>query len=575
MIEIPDRVAFLSRSHLFNGLNEAQLTAVAQRLEEVSFKAGDEIVREGQEGKQFFLVVAGKVNVTCKGSEKPLATLVAGDYFGEEAVLSRRHRRSATVTALEDTLTLALSYEHFQDLLKQARGLRANFQVAINSRRLARRIHFKWLPEDEVIYYLARKHPILLVEALIVPSLLLILGIAGMLAAWYYSPGRLDIQALWWVALFVSILAGLWALWNIIDWGNDYYILTNRRVIWLEKVIGLYDSRNEAPLSAVQRVNVQTEFWGRQLEYGDLIVRTIVGSSITLKNISYPYQAAALIEEHWKRSLETSRRMEENEMKQILRERILQSGPRPVKAPSLIAKPPAKLDPYKGKHRIADFFRLRFEDKAVVTYRKHIVVLVRQTWKPFLLLAVLIAVLIFALVRHLLANASTLELDSLLCTWGLLFAVAFFWWLYQYIDWSNDIFQVTPEQILDIDKTPLGEMTSDIAALDNILSIEYERHGIWELLFNYGDVKITIGGGKQMIFEDVANPSAVQDDIERRRLERVAKREQDKARQERERFADWFAAYYHNEQVLRAEESAQKPPQTGQPGSEGETSGGS
>ena len=54
----------------------------------------------------------------------------------------------------------------------------------------------------------------------------------------------------------------------------------------------------------------------------------------------------------------------------------------------------------------------------------------------------------------------------------------------EYVDWSNDIFQVTPDQIMDIDKTPLGQVTSDIAALENILSIEHKRIGILQLFFN-------------------------------------------------------------------------------------------
>jgi hypothetical protein len=138
------------------------------------------------------------------------------------------------------------------------------------------------------------------------------------------------------------------------------------------------------------------------------------------------------------------------------------------------------------------------------------------------------------------------------------------------VDWSNDIFQVTPEQILDIDKTPLGQVTSDIASLDNILSIEYKRIGILALLFNYGTVYITVGGGRQMSFENVFNPSAVQEDIERRRVERINKKEQETVKAERERTADWFAAYYHNEQQLRREDGslADKKPEDDQPKNE-------
>jgi len=570
-MDIPERVAFLSRLHLFNGLGEDQLQAVANSLEEVSFKAGETIIKEGEEGYQFFMIVKGKVLVTRKKAPRPLATLVARDYFGEEAMLSIHHRRTATVTAVEDTHTLVLGREHFRRLLKQAKMLRPNFLVAVESRRLARRVHFSWMPEDEIIYYLARKHSILLFRSLLVPSLLLLLGLAGLLYTWYHAD-QFVMQVLWWFALLITIFAGLWALWNGIDWGNDYYILTNRRVIWLEKVVGIYDSRNEAPLSAVQRVNVQTDFWGRQLRYGNLIIRTIVGSSLTLQNISYPYQAAALIEEHWRRSQESSRRMEEEEIKQALRQRLLQGGPRPLQASSLIAKPQPKSDPYKGKRRIKDLFRLRFEDKSVVTYRKHIIILLRQTWKPLLILLGLLALLIFALLPAGRGITAALGLLNLLCVWSVFALVAFFWWLYEYIDWSNDIFQVTPEQIMDIDKKPLGEITSDIAALDNILGIQYERRGLWGRIFNYGNVMITIGGGKQMVFEDVANPSEVQEDIERRRLERVAKRERDEFKAESERLADWFAAYYQTEHSLREEQASQKPADSSDAGKENEDS---
>ena len=130
----------------------------------------------------------------------------------------------------------------------------------------------------------------------------------------------------------------------------------------------------------------------------------------------------------------------------------------------------------------------------------------------------------------------------------ILFFAALLWWIYEYVDWRNDIFQVTPEQIMDIDKTPLGQVTSDIASLDNILSIENRRIGILELLFNYGTVYITVGGGKQMAFENVFNPSAVQEDIERRRLEKITNKEQEAITAERERVVNWFAAYYNNEQ---------------------------
>jgi hypothetical protein len=101
-------------------------------------------------------------------------------------------------------------------------------------------------------------------------------------------------------------------------------------------------------------------------------------------------------------------------------------------------------------------------------------------------------------------------------------------------------------------------VTSDIASLDNILHLEYERKGPMQVLFNYGNVYITIGGGKDMTFEDVFNPSAVQDDIERRRLERITKKEEASIKAERDRMADWFAAYHHSTEDLRQAEDDEK-----------------
>ena len=533
------------------------MQAVAEELKEETIPANQEIIKQGELGDRLYLIQSGKVHVNQAGEVQPLATFVAGDYFGEESVIVKYHRRTATVSAMEKTVLLVLTRDQFHNLLRRAPGLRSNIVVTVNSHRLARLIHFKWLQPNEVIYFLARKHPILLARVLIGPVLLAVAAIIGMLATWYYSLWFPAMAAIWYVSLFVGLSAAGWGIWNGIDWGNDYYIVTDRRVVWLEKVIGIYDSRQESPLSAVQRVNVQTDYLGRQFDYGNLVVRTIVGSTLTLMNVNHPYQAAALIEEHWRRSQETSQKMDEEEIREALRSRLIQGQSKSAPILGIITKPPSdKQDTYRGQRTITNLFRLRFEDMATVTYRKHIFVLFQQTWIPGLIFVILIGVMIFDVAHpgFSFANITNTGAGALIVLWFLLLTGTFLWWLYQYIDWSNDIFQVTPDQIMDIDKTPLGEVVSDIASLDNILSIEYERKGLLELAFNYGNVMITVGGGKQMIFKNVFNPSAVQEDIERRRLERISKKEQDRLNGERERTADWFAAYFHNEQQIRSEE---------------------
>ena len=561
LVENPQRIEFMKRIHLFYRLEEDHFDSVAAKIQEKSFEPGEVIIRQGQEGDRFFMIYSGSVNVTRLKNRggQTLAKLVPGDYFGEESLLNHR-RRNATVTAIDKTVLLTLSREDFNQLLKKVRQLKSNFAVAVTSHQLARSMQFKWMREDEgeVIYFLARKHPILLYRALLMPIFLGTFALLGILAGLSIPSSLL----LWISVPALGIIIG-WGVWNGVDWGNDYYIVTNQRVVWLEKVVGISDSRQEAPLSAIQRINVQTEYLGRQMDYGTLIVRTIVGSTLTLRNVNHPAQAAALIEEHWKRSKLASRKMEEGAMRQALRDRLLRAQSVPAAVPSLVARADAKKkSPYAKQSMFANFFRVRFEALTTITYRKHWVVLIEKTWLPSIILLTLFGWLVYEIIHNtlnavpsLLGNAAV---DVLLIVWLLLFAIVFSWWYYQYVNWSNDIFQVTPDQILDINKTPLGEVTSDIASLDNILHLEYERKGPMQVLFNYGNVYITIGGGKDMTFEDVFNPSAVQDDIERRRLERITKKEQDAVKAERERMADWFAAYHHSTEDLRQAEEEEK-----------------
>lgn len=561
MIEIPQRVEFMRRIHLFYRLEDDHFNSVAAKAQERNCESGEVIVRQGQEGNGFYMIYSGSVNVCRQRSrgDQTLAKLVAGDYFGEESLLTHHHH-NVTVTATEKTVLLTLSRDDFNQLLNKVHQLKANFAVAISSHRLARSMQFKWLREDEgeVIYFLARKHPVLLVRALLLPVIVAAIALAGILTG-------LTAQITW--LLWLSV-AGVgftisWGLWNGVDWGNDYYIVTNQRVVWLEKVVGIYDSRQEAPLSAIQRINIQTEFWGRQLDYGNLIVRTIVGSTLILRNVHHPAQAGALIEEHWRRSKRTSRKVEESAMRQALRDRFLGNQAVLEPAPMLIQKSDTKKkSPYGKRRMFENFFRVRFEALSTITYRKHWVVLIEKTWIPGIILLVLLGGLVYEVIHvslnSVLGLLSSMTVDALLAVWVMLFVFCFSWWYYQYVDWSNDIFQVTPDQIMDINKTPFGEVTSDIASLDNILHLEYERKGLMQILFNYGHVYITIGGGKEMTFWDVFDPSGVQDDIERRRLERITRKEQETVKAERERMADWFAAYHRSLEDLHVPEGENK-----------------
>jgi hypothetical protein len=555
VIDTKDRVFFLANSHLFRGLGEDELTVVAEQLEEVSLPSHATVIEQGAPADNFFLIYRGAVQVSrkVKQQEQQLATLVAGDYFGKESFYYNQRQRSATVTTLEDVVLLELSNSTLQELLKKYPKIKVNFEVSFSSLRLARRLRFKWVRPDEVIYFIARKHLILLVQGLIGPVFAFLLALVLILLF-----GRAFFHSIFTSLITIFVLIGIigWGVWSWIDWGNDYYIVTNQRVVWLEKVVGIYDSRQEAPLSKILSVGVETALSGRLLDYGNVIVRTFVGR-IPFRFVDHPYQAAAIVEEYWRRAQETSHREDVNAMKQAIREKLGLAETKKIIKP-LAPEKKTMPSPYKPSLLMVlsrDIFRLRFEERGTITYRKHLFVLLQQVSLPSLFIILDIFTMFFRLRNIALSpdvnfisitQQGVVQVDTFMLVLIIFLVLVFLpWWLYQYLDWSNDIFQVTQDQIFDIDKKPFGTEQRRSAPLDSILSTRAARIGPLGYIINYGNVYISVGSA-ELVFESVFDPVAVQLDIDMRRLAHNTKRQEAKDKAERENMAEWLATYHQN-----------------------------
>jgi CRP-like cAMP-binding protein len=97
---------------LLRGLKDSDIASLAADLAERRVAAGDPIVGEGTGGVAFFFVLEGETSVTVGGEE--VATLGAGEYVGELALLDPEGPRSATVTAKTDVVLAAMSAWHFR-----------------------------------------------------------------------------------------------------------------------------------------------------------------------------------------------------------------------------------------------------------------------------------------------------------------------------------------------------------------------------------------------------------------------------------------------------------------------------
>ena len=125
-------VEVIERVPLFANMSPRDVEGIAALFKERRFAAGETITKEGAGGAAFFVIESGEATVSIGGRER--ATLTAGDYFGEVALIDEG-ARSATITASTDLVCYGLTYWEFRPLVQQ------NAAIAWNLlRTLARRL---------------------------------------------------------------------------------------------------------------------------------------------------------------------------------------------------------------------------------------------------------------------------------------------------------------------------------------------------------------------------------------------------------------------------------------------------
>lgn len=112
----PAAVTELSRVGLFASLPGETLTRLAQRMEREQVGAGAAVVREGDVGDRFYVVLSGMLAVTQAGRGVQ-GTLRPGDHFGE-AALAVGVPQSATVRALTASTLASCDLATFDEFLR-------------------------------------------------------------------------------------------------------------------------------------------------------------------------------------------------------------------------------------------------------------------------------------------------------------------------------------------------------------------------------------------------------------------------------------------------------------------------
>jgi CRP-like cAMP-binding protein len=117
MPSVDERVEMLRKVWLFSECTDSELEHIAALAERRSVEADAEIIRQGDPGDEFFIVIEGQAVATVDGD--PLEVLSPGSFFGEISLLDAGERL-ATVTAKTPLDVLVLNRDHFNQMLEEA-----------------------------------------------------------------------------------------------------------------------------------------------------------------------------------------------------------------------------------------------------------------------------------------------------------------------------------------------------------------------------------------------------------------------------------------------------------------------
>jgi hypothetical protein len=525
-------------------LNEEELLTISEQMDTVFFKQNEIIFEDGSDADGFYIVLSGRVSLQKETDQDPeeISICQKGDYFGEEGLAFDRYRE-VTAQAISNVIAIHVKQEQVEELIETYPEILEPIQLTIKSYRLFLKHPFNWRGPREAVHFVARKHGFFLWLGLLPP---MFLGFSS-LFLFIYLYFLIPPQSTWVPILFgfTTLLFLGWFFWKLIDWSNDFSIITNRRVVALEKVALFYESRQEAPLDAILSVETRTSQIGRWIGYGDVIIRTFTGV-VNLKKMYKPELIVRLVNDERGRSSNQTNKLQRMTKEDMLRSRIGLDRREPGEYEE--ENEPDEFDqaqlPLKVKSSglmefLSTLFGLRTETNGVIIYRTHWFILLKKVIWSSLALLLLFLVFVYSIFEFY----PSINFDIILFVQLGIGLILFLWWLYQYWDWRNDRYMVTDDQLIDLYKKPLGQEQRRSAPIKNIQTVEFERLGLISLILNFGTVFIRVGD-TTFTFDYVYKPSEAQQDIFEKYQQFNQKQKKREKEALRDEVAEWIEIYH-------------------------------
>jgi CRP-like cAMP-binding protein len=125
------KIELIKRVPLFSKLSKTKLKEIAAIADEIDLPQGKNLTREGERGREFFVLIEGEAEV--RKGERRVNTLGPGDFLGEISLITKVPR-TATVTTSEPTRVLVITDRAFGQLLRDSPEISQGVLEAVGER---------------------------------------------------------------------------------------------------------------------------------------------------------------------------------------------------------------------------------------------------------------------------------------------------------------------------------------------------------------------------------------------------------------------------------------------------------
>ncbi len=525
----------LDRVPLFAMLSADQLERIESQLEQKSYRAGEDIFVQGAPADGLLLLLSGQAllfQTNEDGSQAPLSTVSAGQSLNQQALFAEA-MQSATMRAAQPVTLLQLTRARFNQLLRENPDIGAALGIeAAELTKEAINPQFAEQREDEEILIQTHRHWWSFARTAWLPLILM--------PALWLGAVALESQAPSLVLLALSlILPGLALLYVYLEWRNDSVIVTDQRIIHINRtILTMYRQVTQVGLDSVHEVNYELppyDPFARIFRYGSVIVKTAgAQGNLEMALMPSPARFQALIMENRQyfeiRKAQRHQRLVRAEMQRMTSDEPADNAL--LSASQSADGPPKPLAGSKG------FLSTRIEmSNGDIVYRKHISVWAQHTALPMLIILVSLAALILTFT---LVGPDLRIITFPVAMIALLAASLTFYWLDW--DWRNDVYIISDDTITLVHKRPFFlENLRDQILVERIDNVESVTSGFFAALLKYGDVRMSlVGADEPKLFVKVPRPQEIQQEISRRQHNKSLRRARFDAQQQRKMLGDYL-----------------------------------